>query len=90
MVSKRYLSAVGEPLCLKVIFDNDVISVNVTGDGACGPGGGGFFGISPTLYERPVRGVGEGEGCWAQTAPQDKNAANVNADMNWICDLAFI
>ena len=36
------------------------MSVNVTGEGPCGPGGGGVFGRSPPPYDRPVRGVGVG------------------------------
>ncbi len=37
--------------------------MNVTGEGACGPGGGGVLGRSPELYERPAWGVGVGVGC---------------------------
>jgi 3-methyladenine DNA glycosylase AlkD len=40
------------------------MSVNVSGEAACGPGGGGLFGKSGIEYERPVRS-GEGVGCCA-------------------------
>ena len=39
------------------VIVNAVMSAKVTGEGVCGPAGGGFFGNSPTLYERLVRGV---------------------------------
>jgi hypothetical protein len=54
MVSKRYLTDVGEPACWKSIFAAAVILVKVTGEAACGPGGGGVLGRSPELYERPA------------------------------------
>ena len=41
------------------------MSANVSGERACGPGGGGFFGKSGVAYERPVRS-GVGEGCCAK------------------------
>lgn len=41
-----------------------VISVNVTGDCACGADGGGGFVGRAEPYDLPVRtGVGEGVGC---------------------------
>ena len=68
MVSSRYFSEVRAAACLKLTPSCVVISVNVTGDGACGPGGGGAFGSSGLLYDRPARcGVGVGVGCWATT-----------------------
>jgi len=43
------------------------MSVNVSGERATGPGGGGFFGKSGIAYERPVRsGEGVGDGCCAK------------------------
>lgn len=39
------------------------MSVNVTGDWACGTDGGGLFAGTAELYDLPVRaGVGEGVG----------------------------
>src|SRR5258708_533575 len=67
IVSSKYFRDVGEPACLKAIFIAAVMSVKVTVDGPFGPGGGGVFGNSSVLYERPVRGVGEGVGCCALT-----------------------
>jgi hypothetical protein len=49
IVSSKYFNEVGDAACLKSIFVKAVISANVTGDDACGPGGGGVFGKSPTL-----------------------------------------
>ena len=52
-----------------------LISVNVTGDGACGADGG-FFAGADELYVLPV-GEGEGTGCWHKTvwfAVNSKNA----------------
>jgi len=41
-----------------------VMSVNVTGDCACGAAGGGVLDGTAELYDLPVRvGVGEGVGC---------------------------
>ena len=51
-------------------------SVNVTGDGAVGPAGGRVFDKASTLYERPVCGVGLGEGvgvCAAATLNRVSN-----------------
>jgi len=45
---------------MKLILVCAVMSVKVTGDCPFGPGGGGDFGNSPELYERPGRGVGVG------------------------------
>src|SRR6266446_2710141 len=75
MVSNRYLTEVGEPSCLKSIFETGVISVNVTGEGACGPGGGGVLGRSPELYERPALGVGVGVACCANIGQADPSTA---------------
>src|SRR6266851_7249150 len=77
MVSKRYLTEVGEPSCLKSIFVSAVMSVNVTGDGACGPGGGGVLGRSPELYERPAWGVGVGVGCCANIGQADPSTTRI-------------
>ena len=41
------------------------MSVKVTGEGACGPGGGGVPLVSAEPYERPVR-CGVGVGCCAK------------------------
>lgn len=41
------------------------MSVKVTGEGACGPGGGGVFIVSAVPYDRPVR-CGVGCGCCAK------------------------
>ena len=62
IVSSRYFTDVGEPACLKVSLLLLVTSVNVTVDGAVGPAGKGVFGNASTLYERPICGVGLGEG----------------------------
>ena len=44
------------------------MSVNVTGDCACGPDGGGSFAGPDELYDLPVRaGAGEAAGCWHKT-----------------------
>jgi hypothetical protein len=40
------------------------MSAKVTVEGAFGPGGGGVFGNSSALYERPGRGGGVGVGDW--------------------------
>ena len=49
---------------MKLTRDCAVTSLNVSGERACGPGGGGDFDNSAVEYERPVRsGVGLGEGC---------------------------
>jgi hypothetical protein len=50
-----------------------VMSVNATGDCACGAGGGGLFAGTVPLYDLPVRagegeGAGVGDGCWQKTA----------------------
>jgi len=45
--------------------DGAVMLLNVSGEGACGPGGGGVFDNSAVEYERPVRS-GEGLGCCAK------------------------
>ena len=46
-----------------------VMSVNVTGDCACGADGGGVFIGPDELYVLPVRaGEGEADGCWHKTA----------------------
>jgi hypothetical protein len=79
IVSNKYFCEVGDPECLKLTFVSAVMSVKITGEGACGPGGGGFFGISVTLYERPVRWVGVGDGCWAKPVLKDKKAAKIKA-----------
>jgi 3-methyladenine DNA glycosylase AlkD len=53
--------------------------VNVSGETACGPGGGGLFGKSGTEYERPVRsGEGAGVGCCdsALAGPQRRQSVN--------------
>lgn len=51
---------------MKFTPEDEVMSVNDTGERACGPGGGGAFGKSGVEYERPVRsGVGLGGGCCA-------------------------
>ena len=58
-----------------------VMSVNVTGDCACGTDGAGLFVGTAELYDLPVRaGVGEGveDGCWEKTVTavssrKDKN-----------------
>ena len=45
-----------------------VMSVNVTGDCACGTDGGGSFAGPDELYDLPVRaGAGEAAGCWHKT-----------------------
>lgn len=45
-----------------------VMSVNVTGDCACGADGGGLFEGTDVLYDLPVRvGDGDGAGCWHKT-----------------------
>lgn len=52
------------------MFDSLVISLKVTGDCACGRGGGGALVGSSLLYDLPVRagaGVGVGVGCWQKT-----------------------
>ena len=41
------------------------MSAKVSGERACGPGGGGVFGKFGVEYERPVRS-GEGVGCCAK------------------------
>ena len=44
------------------------MSVNVTGDCACGPDGGGSFAGPDEPYDLPVRaGAGEAAGCWHKT-----------------------
>ena len=44
------------------------MSVNVTGDCACGTDGGGSFAGPDELYDLPVRaGAGEAAGCWHKT-----------------------
>ena len=48
------------------------MSVKVSGERACGPGGGGFFGKSGVEYERPVRS-GEGVGCCAKAIEPQKS-----------------
>lgn len=68
----------GEPACLKLILLSAVMSVNVTGEGACGPAGGGFFGNSPTLYERPARGVGVGGACCPTTGAEAAESNKIN------------
>ena len=46
-----------------------VMSVNVTGDCACGADGGGLVVGTVELYDLPVRaGVGDGDGCCEKTA----------------------
>jgi hypothetical protein len=50
---------------LKLILLAALMSENVTVEGAFGPGGGGVFGNSSELYERPRRGVGIGDACCA-------------------------
>jgi hypothetical protein len=53
------------------------MSAKVTGERACGPGGGGVFGKSGVEYERPVRsGEGVGEGCCAKTIEPQKSTNN--------------
>ena len=55
-----------------------VISVNVTGDCACGADGGGVFAGPDELYVLPVRaGEGEAVGCWHKT---DGGAVNSSRD----------
>ena len=54
---------------MKLILLAAVMSEKVTVEGAFGPGGGGVFGNSPELYERPGRGVGVGP-CAAALALQ--------------------
>ena len=50
------------------------MSVKVSGERACGPGGGRFFGKSGVEYERPVRsGEGVGEGCCAKAIEPQKS-----------------
>ena len=53
------------------------MSEKVTGEGAFGPGGGGVFGSSPELYERPERGVGVG--CCALVDMKLKSATATTA-----------
>ena len=48
------------------------MSVKVSGERACGPGGGGFFGKSGVEYDRPVRS-GEGVGCCAKAMEPQKS-----------------
>jgi hypothetical protein len=44
------------------------MSVNVTGDCACGADGGGLLEGTDELYDLPVRaGEGDGVGCWHKT-----------------------
>jgi hypothetical protein len=63
MASSRYFIEVTEGSCLKLIWDSEVISLNLTEDCACGPGDGGAFVGSAVLYDLPVRtGVGVGTG----------------------------
>jgi len=56
-----------------------VTSEKVTVEVAFGPGGGGVFGNSPELYERPGRGVGAGS--WA-AALALQTIRNAIADRN--------
>ena len=66
IVSSKYFDVVFEAARMNLIPDWAATSVNVTGERACGPGGGGVFGKSGMEYDRPVRsGVGVGEGCCA-------------------------
>jgi len=61
---------------MKLTFDCVVISVNVTGERAFGPGLGGVFNNSAAEYDRPVRsGEGLGDGCCARawTAAKKKS-----------------
>ena len=52
---------------MKLTFDCVVMSVNVTGERAFGPGLGGVFDNSVAEYDRPVRsGEGLGDGCCAR------------------------
>jgi hypothetical protein len=51
---------------MKLTPDRAVMSVNVNGERAVGPGLGGVFDNSGVEYERPVRsGEGLGDGCCA-------------------------
>ena len=59
------------------------MSVNLTGELACGPGDGGFFGSSVVAYERPVRaGVAVGEGCCPRQVKPAQKRSNVNEMAN--------
>jgi hypothetical protein len=49
MDSSKYFCEVGDAECLKVIPDGAVMSVKVTGDGACGAGVTGRGPGSPLL-----------------------------------------
>jgi len=52
---------------VKLTPDGAEMSVNVSGERACGPGAGGVFDNSAVEYERPVRsGEGLGDGCCAE------------------------
>lgn len=64
MASSRYFCDVGEAACLKPIRLCAVTSVNVTGDGACGAGRGGFVEGVPLSYERAVRRSCAPSVCW--------------------------
>ena len=54
-----------------------VTSEKVTVEGAFGPGGGGVFGNSPEVYERPGRGVGVG--CCADAVMKEQASTNASA-----------
>jgi hypothetical protein len=64
MASSKYFNEVNDGTRWKLMFDSLEMSLKVTGDCACGAGGGGFLVDVSVLYDRPVRcGVGVGVGC---------------------------
>src|SRR5829696_5881884 len=70
IASSRYFIEVNEAVRLNLMLLELVMSVNVTGDCACGTDGADLFAGTAELYDLPVRaGVGEGveDGCWEKT-----------------------
>ena len=64
IASSRYFIEVKAGARLNLRLLELVMSVNVTGDCACGAAGGGVLAGTAELYDLPVRvGVGEGVGC---------------------------
>src|SRR5215212_6592106 len=69
IASSRYFIDVNEAARLNLMLLWFVMSVNVTGDCACGADGGGVFAGADELYVLPVRaGEGAAVGCWHKTA----------------------